>query len=38
MGEPTSFLDDVYLGRTQRECKISEDLVDNYRDLFESRI
>ena len=31
--DPTSFLDHVCLGCTQRECNIS-----NYRDLFESRI
>ena len=38
LGEPTSFLEHVYLGCTQRECKTSKDIVDNYRDLFESRI
>ena len=37
-GEPTSFLDHVYLGRTQRQCEISKDIVDNYRTMFESRI
>ena len=36
--EPTSFLDHVYLGCTQRECQISKDIVDNYRDVLESRI
>ena len=36
--EPTSFLDHVYLGYTQRECQMSEDIVANYRDKFESRI
>ena len=36
--EPTSFLDHVYLGCTQRECKISDDIVANCRDMFESRI
>ena len=35
--EPTSFLDHVYLGCTQRECTISNDIVTNYRDMFESR-
>ena len=30
LGEPTSFLDHVYLGCTQRECQISKDIVDNY--------
>ena len=29
LGEPTSFLDHVYLGCTQRECKISKNIVDN---------
>ena len=38
LGEPTSFLDHVYLGCTQRQCKISKDTVDNYRTMFESRI
>ena len=38
MGEPTSFLDHVYLGCTQRQCEISKDIVDNYRAMFESRI
>ena len=33
--EPTSFLDHVC---TQRQCKISKDIVDNYRTLCESRI
>ena len=36
--EPTSFLDHVYLGCTQRPCEISKDIVDNYRTMFESRI
>ena len=38
LGEPTSFLDHVYLGCTQRERETSKDIVDNYRDMFESRI
>ena len=38
LGEPTSFLDHVYLGCTQRQCKISIDIVNNYRTMFESRI
>ena len=38
LGEPTSFLDHVYLGSTQRQCEISKDIVDNYRTMFESRI
>ena len=36
--EPTSFLDHVYLGCTQRQCEINKDIVDNYRTMFESRI
>ena len=36
--EPTSFLDHVYLGCTQRQCEISKDIVDTYRTMFESRI
>ena len=38
LGEPTSFLDHVYLGCTQRQCAISKDIVDKYRTMFESRI
>ena len=38
LGEPTSFLDHVYLGCTQRESQMSKDIVDNYRSFFESRI
>ena len=38
LGEPTSFLDHVYLGCTQRQREISKDIVDNYRTMFESRI
>ena len=38
LGEPTSFLDHVYLECTQRPCEISKDIVDNYRTMFESRI
>ena len=38
LGEPTSFLDHVHLGCTQRECQIYKDIVDNYRCMFESRI
>ena len=34
LGEPTSFLDHVYLGCTQRQCEISTDTVDNYRTMF----
>ena len=38
LGEPTSFLDHVYLGCIQRQSEISKDIVDNYRTMFESRI
>ena len=38
LGEPTSFLDHVYLGCTQRGCKISNEIVASLRDMFESRI
>ena len=38
LGEPTSFRDHVYLGCTQRECKPSKDIVDNYRNMFEFRM
>ena len=38
LGEPTSFLDHVYLGCTQRQCEISQDIKDNYRTMFDSRI
>ena len=38
LGEPTSFVDHVYLGCTQRQCEMSKDIVDNYRARFESRI
>ena len=38
VGEPTSFLDHVYLGCSHRECQINKDFVDNYRNMFESRI
>ena len=38
LGEPISFLDHVYLGRTQRKFEMSKDIVDNYRTMFESRI
>ena len=38
LGEPTSFLDHVHLGCTQRQCEICKDIVDNSRTMFESRI
>ena len=37
-GEPTSSVDHVYLGCTQRECQISKDIVDNYSNMFGSKI
>ena len=33
LDEPTSFLDHVYLGCTQRECKPIEDILDQHREL-----
>ena len=36
LGEPTSCLDHVYLGCTQRECQISK-ILDNYKSIIESR-
>ena len=38
LGEPTSFLDHLYLDCTQRQCEISKDIVDNYRTMFEYKI
>ena len=38
LDEPASFLDDVYLGCTQRECKPNEIIVEQYAQMFESRI
>ena len=38
VGEPTPFIDHVYLGCTQRQCEISKDIVDSHRTMFESRI
>ena len=37
LGEPTSFLDHVHLGCTQRQREISKDIVDNDRIMFKSR-
>ena len=37
LGEPTSFLDYVYLGCTQRECKPNETIIEECRDMLESR-
>ena len=36
--EPTSFLDHVYLGCTQRECKPNEIMIEECTKMFESRI
>ena len=38
LGEPTSFLDHVFLSCTQQESQISKDIVDNYKNMFESKI
>ena len=38
LGDPTSFLDHVYLGCTQRACETSKDIVDNHAHMFASRI
>ena len=38
LGEPTSFLDHVYLGCTQRQCEISKDIVNNCKAMSGSRI
>ena len=36
--KPTSFFDHENLGRIQRHCEISKDIVDNHRAKFESRV
>ena len=38
LGEPTSFLDHIYLRCTQNECKPNEDIFNQKREMFESRI
>ena len=38
LDEPTSFLDHVFLGCTQRECKPNEIMFEEYRKMFESLI
>ena len=38
LGEPTFFLDQGYLGCTQRRCETSKDIVAKYRNMFESWI
>ena len=37
-GEPTPFLDHIYLGSTQRECTLNEIIMEQYKEMFESRI
>ena len=32
--EPTSFLDHVFLGCTQRECKLDETIIETYKKMF----
>ena len=36
--KPTSILDHVCLGCTQRECKPNETIIEQYTKMFESRI
>ena len=38
LDEPTSFLDHVCVGCTQRECKPNEIIFKQHRGMFESRI
>ena len=38
LDEPTSFLDHVYLGCTQRECKPNEIIIEDFSKMFESQI
>ena len=38
LDEPTSFLDHVHLGCTQRKCKPNESTLKEYRGMFQSRI
>ena len=38
LDEPTPFLVHVYPRCTQRECKVNESIIDQYREMFESRI
>ena len=37
LGEPTPFLDHVYLGCTQRECKSNESIFEVFKKMFASR-
>ena len=34
LDEPTSFLDHMYLGCTQRECKPNEIIVEQHREML----
>ena len=36
LDEPTSFLDHVYLGCTQHDCKPNEDIIQQYNEMSES--
>ena len=38
LDEPTSLLDHVYLECPQRECKTNDEIMENYKKLFESRV
>ena len=38
LDEPTSFLDHVYLGCIERQCKPNETIIEQYTKMFESRI
>ena len=38
LAEPTSFLDHVYLGCTQRACSQNEDISEQYKEMFDSRV
>ena len=38
LDEPTSFVDHVYLGRDERECKPNENLVEEYKKMLETQI
>ena len=38
LGEPTSFLDHVYLGCIRRPCETNKDIVENYGTMLESRM
>ena len=38
LGEPTLFLEHVYLGCTQRQRKPNETITEQYKNMFESRI